>query len=369
MFRTVLKLLLTLTASASVTLAQAGEIQLQVNNPPPRGNLVALVFDDADSFGEFRDPYRRETFSVSEDEYRIDDLPSGNYAVVLFWDENNNGRLDRNFVGIPSEPIALTNNYRPMGPPSFQRARVSVTRGEQVAQSLTLSRPLGDLGQIGVGVGAIGQSSPYRGSNARPIQPIPVVVYMGDRLQWMGPLIRYTVASGDQWRLAAQGSLRLGAYEESDSLYLEGLGDRKITLMGGAAVIYELPVGLRLSAAAQTDLLDRHGGAVGSLDLSRGFQWGLWRLSPSVRMNWLSGALADYEFGVPEELARADRPAYSLSSALNWELGLTVFFELTPSWQLVGSFGLERLDNDIVASPIVDEKWLGKGFVSLTYSF
>lgn len=349
--------------------ARAGEIRLKLEDAPPRGTLVALVYRDADSFGDFRQAYRRVDFANQTDDYRITDLPDGDYAVLLFWDENGNGRLDRNFIGIPREPVALTNNYRPKGPPSFRRASVTVEGDQSVSQTLTLDRPLGELGQIGIGVGAVGQTSPYRGSNARPVQAIPALIYIGDRLQWTGPLVRYTLTGGDDWRLALQGSLRLGAYEESDSAYLTGMGDRKTTFMGGIAVLRELPAGFSLSASAQTDLFERSGGQIASLDLSRGFQWGLWRFSPSVGLNWLSADLANYEFGVAEARAHAERPAYSLSSALNWEVGMTAFYEISPSWQLVASLGLETLDSDIVDSPIVDKDRLGKGFVSLTYSF
>lgn len=361
-------LLLLLMAAAP---ALAGEITLRLSDPPERGNLMALVYQDGDSFGSFRDAYRRETFRVGgpEHAYRIQSLPEGDYAVLLFWDENDNGRLDRNFIGIPSEPIALTNDYRPKGPPSFQRARVRVAPDEPVEQTLTLSRPLGDFGQMGVGMGIIGQTSPYRGSNARPVQAIPAIIYLGDRLQWTGPQIRYLLTGGSDWRLAAQGSLRIGAYEESDSPYLLGMGDRKTTFMGGFALIRELPAGLSLSAGAQTDLLGRNKGSIASLEVSRGIQLGLLRISPSLGLNWLNSSLANYEFGVDEAFARADRPAYSLSSALNWETGFSVFYEVADNWQLVGSFGVETLDSDIVDSPIVDRRRLGKGFLSLSYTF
>jgi len=355
-----------------VTLAPAawsGEIVLRLSDPPERGNLIALVYQDGDSFGSFRDAYRRQTFDAREAPYRIQDLPEGDYAVLLFWDENDNGRLDRNFMGIPSEPIALTNDYSPRGPPSFQRARVRVSPDEPVEQTLSLSRPLGDFGQVGVGIGLIGQTSPYRDSNARPLQAIPAIVYLGDRLQWTGPQIRYLLAASSDWRLAVQGNLRLGAYDESDSPFLEGMGNRQTTFMGGLALIRDLPAGLSLSASAQTDLLGRNNGSLASLGLSRGFQWGLLRVSPSVGLNWLNGSLANYEFGVEEAFAREDRPAYSLSSALNWEAGFSVFYEVSDNWQLVGSFGVETLDSDIVDSPIVDRRQLGKGFLSLSYTF
>lgn len=43
----------------------------------------------------------------------ISDLPSGEYAVAVFQDLNNNGKLDTGLFGIPKEPYAFSNNFRP----------------------------------------------------------------------------------------------------------------------------------------------------------------------------------------------------------------------------------------------------------------
>jgi uncharacterized protein (DUF2141 family) len=50
-------------------------------------------------------------------------LPPGEYALSIFHDSNNNGELDTNFIGIPKEPVALSNNARPkFGPPKYKDA-------------------------------------------------------------------------------------------------------------------------------------------------------------------------------------------------------------------------------------------------------
>ena len=57
---------------------------------------------------------------------KFDDLPSGDYAVALFHDENDNGRLDR-MIGIPTEGVGFSNNPRLVfGPPRFLQARFAV---------------------------------------------------------------------------------------------------------------------------------------------------------------------------------------------------------------------------------------------------
>jgi uncharacterized protein (DUF2141 family) len=51
-------------------------------------------------------------------------LPVGEYALSVFYDENGNGDLDTNFIGIPKEPIALSNNAKMrFGPPKYEDAK------------------------------------------------------------------------------------------------------------------------------------------------------------------------------------------------------------------------------------------------------
>jgi uncharacterized protein (DUF2141 family) len=48
-------------------------------------------------------------------------------AIAAYHDENANGELDRNALGIPSERYGFTNNARGItGPPSFEDAVVEI---------------------------------------------------------------------------------------------------------------------------------------------------------------------------------------------------------------------------------------------------
>jgi uncharacterized protein (DUF2141 family) len=47
-------------------------------------------------------------------------VPPGTYGLSAFHDQNNNGKLDTNFVGMPTEDYCASNNARGvLGPPSF----------------------------------------------------------------------------------------------------------------------------------------------------------------------------------------------------------------------------------------------------------
>ena len=67
------------------------------------------------------------------------DLPNGEWAVAITQDINNNDKLDKNFMGIPTEPFAFSNNVRPrLAPPAFDDCKFVVNSpGKVVTISLT----------------------------------------------------------------------------------------------------------------------------------------------------------------------------------------------------------------------------------------
>lgn len=56
------------------------------------------------------------------------DVAPGTYAISVFHDENNNGELDTNFMGIPKEGYGVSNNILPkMSKPKFETAKFVFT--------------------------------------------------------------------------------------------------------------------------------------------------------------------------------------------------------------------------------------------------
>jgi uncharacterized protein (DUF2141 family) len=54
-------------------------------------------------------------------------LPLGEYALSVFYDKDNDGKLNTNFIGMPKEPIAMSNNaVAKFGPPKYADAVFSL---------------------------------------------------------------------------------------------------------------------------------------------------------------------------------------------------------------------------------------------------
>lgn len=344
-----------------------GEVRISLETPPQQGQVVVMLFNSPEAFEGFRSPFLTQTFEPGLDVWKIEDLPAGRYALVVYHDRNKNRRLDVNVLGIPREPIGFANQYSPRGPPSFDRASLNIEprRSKQVDVDLVL--PLGDLGRIGIGAGVTGRGNPYKGTSARPWRFLPAVTYIGNRLQITGPSAQLGIVGTRHTRLAATLSYRMGVYDSDDSSSLTGMASRRDTAMGGLRMQVSAPLGLRLHAGYTHDVLDRIGGGQASAGLARSIPWHTLRVTPSVTANWNSASLMRHDFGVTSDEALPDRPVYHPGSAMTLEANVALFAEITPSLFGIFSMGVEWFDRDIRESPIVDEDYVFKGMAFLSY--
>lgn len=350
--------------------AQAADLTVRLTNAPAEGRLVFQVYDAADAFGDLRDPAQQIMLPARGDgEYLLESIADGQIAVLVYLDENANGVLDKNFIGIPREVLAISNNYQPKGPPSFSRASFNLSPAGEQAIEIEMYRVLGERGRVGLGVGVITRSSPYVDSTRDVTRVIPAVTYIGERLQWLGPTLRFGLAGSGKLRLAAAAEYRVGAYEEADSPFLAGLGDRESTLLAGLGLQWEFGDGFELDATYQHDVLDRVGGGLGNVRLSRRFPWGPVSIAPQVAYNWFSSDISNHDFGVPAMAATPERPAYTLGSTSSFEAGLGISVELSEDWRIILNVAAEALDDDVKNSPIVDEDVVIKGLGIVTYVF
>jgi uncharacterized protein (DUF2141 family) len=95
------------------------------------GAVICRLFPSGEGFpGEpTYQALRRVSIRGKEASCEFRDVSPGTYAVAVFHDENGNGKLDTNFLGIPSEGVGTSNNKRPLvGPPSWDDAKFRLER-------------------------------------------------------------------------------------------------------------------------------------------------------------------------------------------------------------------------------------------------
>lgn len=100
-----------------------------------RGVIRVALWREADGFPkDVRKVVQGGSVPLVEGEAIVvlEHVPAGVYAISTYHDENENGKLDTNLVGIPRELFGFSNNARGrMGPPSFNACKFSFSGGGQ----------------------------------------------------------------------------------------------------------------------------------------------------------------------------------------------------------------------------------------------
>ena len=125
MFR---KLLFLFVLFAAVGSAFAdNNVTLEINGVTVQGGLVYVAVYSNENDYKAENPFIRFILEpVNSTITRGLELPNGEYVVTIFQDVNSNGVLDTNFLGMPREPVGITN-YNGRGiPGGFQKLKMPV---------------------------------------------------------------------------------------------------------------------------------------------------------------------------------------------------------------------------------------------------
>lgn len=95
--------------------------------------LLVGVYASTDAFpGYNKSTYNKKTIAKTSEVTISFKLPPGEYAVGLMHDLNENGQIDKNWVGYPTEPFGFSKNFKPvMGPPTFKDCSIDLRKGSQ----------------------------------------------------------------------------------------------------------------------------------------------------------------------------------------------------------------------------------------------
>ena len=122
---------------------EAGTVRIELSGlAEAQGDVYIAVYDSEDTWLG-KDTVLQRKVAIAE---ALDgdlvlaelQLPAGEYALSVFYDINGNGDLDTNWIGIPKEPVALSNNARNrFGPPKYKDA-VFTLGAETVVQKISI---------------------------------------------------------------------------------------------------------------------------------------------------------------------------------------------------------------------------------------
>lgn len=110
-------------------LTQAGELTVSVTNVrTDKGTLMVSVAKSEAGWNNQEKPVAATRLAATgKDAVLHFTLPAGTYAVQVMHDENDNGKLDANFMGIPIEGYGFSNNPQAMRKANFDEAKFTLT--------------------------------------------------------------------------------------------------------------------------------------------------------------------------------------------------------------------------------------------------
>ena len=106
-----------------------GNLTIRVNGLlNDHGKVIANLFREGDEVMKIEKAYLHAQGTISDKQAVLvfQNLKYGKYAVSVFQDENDNGKLDHNMFRIPAEPLGFSNGFTLglfSGLPSFEKLK------------------------------------------------------------------------------------------------------------------------------------------------------------------------------------------------------------------------------------------------------
>ena len=102
------------------------------------GFIDVKIYENEDSFlkEEMASEVIRKKATQGKTVIPLSKIHEGQIAIVIYHDEDSNGKLKTGFFWRPKEGFAFSNNYSPKGPPKFSKAAIQLIHGEPITIKL-----------------------------------------------------------------------------------------------------------------------------------------------------------------------------------------------------------------------------------------
>ena len=117
-------LFLTLLMYEGISFAQTN-LSLEIIGAQKDGGIIHVSLFNSEQSYEEKKAYR-SLVSNPDTAIVLLTLPAGEYVISIYQDNNNNGKLDTNFIGIPKELFGFSNYDGRSIPGKFNKHRIQV---------------------------------------------------------------------------------------------------------------------------------------------------------------------------------------------------------------------------------------------------
>ena len=113
--------------------AEEKKLTVEITNvTSEEGQIILAIYNSSENYD------KRIAFQEVKLKPEIDtvifetNVPDGEYLVMLVHDINNNGKLDTTFIGMPKEPVGLSNYDGKGIPGKFKKHKFSVNENTEI---------------------------------------------------------------------------------------------------------------------------------------------------------------------------------------------------------------------------------------------
>ena len=99
-----------------------------------KGYIDVKIYDSKDTFLEEDKAFEavRKKANKGKVAVPLSKIHEGRIAIVVYHDEDGDGKLKTGLFWRPKEGFAFSNNYNPKGPPKFKKAAIMLEHGVPV---------------------------------------------------------------------------------------------------------------------------------------------------------------------------------------------------------------------------------------------
>ncbi|MGJ7543095.1 MipA/OmpV family protein [Variovorax sp. LT1R16] len=221
--------------------------------------------------------------------------------------------------------------------------------------------------QWGLGVGLGFERKPYREFDDKA-QGIPLILYENKYVNLVGPTLDVKLPSAGPVSFRLRARYVDEGYKSDDSPFLAGMDERKASFWLGGAATWRNDFG-NLSAEFLADGSGNSKGTKFKLQLDRRLKSGAFDITPRIAANWMDKKYVNYYYGVSSTEVTADRAFYEGRSAVNFELGVRVGYDIAPKQNVFVDLSATTLGSGIKNSPLVDRSSSATVRVGYVYRF
>ncbi len=101
-----------------------------------KGNIYVYLYNSGEGFPleiSKASEFKKIKLTKKSTTVYFKNLKAGTYAVSVYQDIDTNGKINQNFLGIPKEPVGVSNNVESfMGPPKYEDAKFSLNTNKSI---------------------------------------------------------------------------------------------------------------------------------------------------------------------------------------------------------------------------------------------